>query len=93
MIRNEKEYQEAVRRLQSERERIENHRKKLTDEMGLGADEAKRVIDPMVSFHQQLAEEVESYERLKRGPSPLIEAMQSSMMTACFDKAPRNAGI
>ena len=67
MIRNEKEYQEAVRRLQSERERIENHYKKLTDEMGLGVDEVKRAIDSMVSFYQQLAEEVESYERLKRG--------------------------
>jgi ribosome-binding protein aMBF1 (putative translation factor) len=34
-----------------------------------GLDEAaiKRVIDPIESFHLQLKEEVESYERLKRG--------------------------
>jgi transcriptional regulator with XRE-family HTH domain len=33
----------------------------------LGEEEIKRVIDPMESFHLQLKEEVESYERLKRG--------------------------
>ena len=33
---------------------------------GLAADEIKRVIDPMESFHLQLKEEVDSYERLKR---------------------------
>jgi ribosome-binding protein aMBF1 (putative translation factor) len=35
--------------------------------MGLGSDEIKRVTDPVRSFRQQLLEEVESYERLKRG--------------------------
>jgi hypothetical protein len=35
--------------------------------MGLGRDELKRALDPLRSFHLQLAEEVESYERLKRG--------------------------
>jgi ribosome-binding protein aMBF1 (putative translation factor) len=33
----------------------------------LGDDEVKRVIDPIESFHLQLQEEVESYERLRRG--------------------------
>ena len=35
--------------------------------MGLSGDDLKRALDPLRSFHEQLAEEVESYERLKRG--------------------------
>lgn len=66
MIRNEHEYQEAVRRLREEQERLAEHRKRL-EEMGLAADEVKRVLDPLRSFHEQLSEEVKGYERLKRG--------------------------
>lgn len=66
MIRNEGEYQEAVARLTAERVRLDEHRKRLQDS-GLGDEEIKRVVDPMESFHLQLREEVESYERLKRG--------------------------
>ena len=65
MIRNEAEYREAVQRLDAERTRLSEHRTRLK-EAGLADDEVKRVIDPMESFHLQFAEEVESYERLKR---------------------------
>lgn len=66
MIRNESEYKEAVARLAEERNRLTEHRSRLK-EAGLSEEEIKRVIDPMESFHLQLAEEVESFERLKRG--------------------------
>ncbi|MGH9381054.1 MAG: helix-turn-helix domain-containing protein [Thermoanaerobaculia bacterium] len=66
MIRNENEYQEAVRRLAEEEQRLAEHEARLRG-MGLGPDELKRALDPLRSFHLQLAEEVESYERLKRG--------------------------
>ena len=66
MIRNETEYKEAVDRLAEERGRLAEHRTRLK-EAGLADEEIKRVIDPMESFHLQLQEEVESYERLKRG--------------------------
>ena len=66
MIRNETEYQKASARLGVERARLDDHRVRLK-EAGLSDDEIKRVIDPMESFHLQLQEEVESYERLKRG--------------------------
>lgn len=66
MIRNETEYREAVGRVQNEIDRLENHRRTLQAE-GLTGDEIKRVMDPLVSFHLQLKEEVEAYERLKRG--------------------------
>ncbi len=66
MIRNEIEYKEAVARLKEERARLEEQRAKLS-ETGLTDEEVKRVTDPMESFHLQLQEEVESYERLCRG--------------------------
>jgi len=66
MIENETEYQEAVRRQRDERERLAQHRRRLA-EAGLAADEVKCALDPLRSFHEQLTEEVESYERLKRG--------------------------
>ncbi|HXM42900.1 MAG TPA: helix-turn-helix transcriptional regulator [Bryobacteraceae bacterium] len=66
MIRNETEYQEAAARLTDERNRLADHRARLK-QAGLSKEEIKRVVDPMESFHLQLEEEVESYERLKRG--------------------------
>ncbi len=65
MIRSESEYKEAVQRLAEEKKRLTEHRARLK-EAGLSKEEIKRVIDPMESFHLQLREEVESYERLKR---------------------------
>jgi ribosome-binding protein aMBF1 (putative translation factor) len=66
MIRNEAEYKEAVARLGEERNRMIEHRRRLK-ETGLSDEEIKRAVDPIESFHLQLKEEVESYERLKRG--------------------------
>ena len=75
MIRNETEYQEAVARLADERKRFVGHRAQLK-KTGLKNDEIKRVIDPMESFHLQLKEEVESYERLKRGEFDELENLR-----------------
>lgn len=66
MIRNEAEYQEAVNRLRDEAGRIKEQKDRL-QEMGLMKDEIKRALDPVRSFHEQLKEEVASYERLRRG--------------------------
>lgn len=66
MIRNETEYQEATVLLIAEKKRLSDHRRRLR-KAGLKAQEIKRVINPIESFHLQLREEVESYERLKRG--------------------------
>ena len=75
MIRNETEYQEAVARLGEERKRLTEHAARLK-EAGLNPDEIKRVTDPMESFHLQLKEEVESYERLKRGQFEELENLR-----------------
>ena len=66
MIRSEAEYQEAVRRLGEQEERLKEQQARLA-EMGLQPAEVKRAMDPVRSFRQQLAEEAETYERLRRG--------------------------
>jgi DNA-directed RNA polymerase specialized sigma subunit len=66
MIRNEAEYQAAVQRLKGESQRLRQQEKQLK-ELKLAKEEIKRVLDPIQSFHLQLKEEVQSYERLKRG--------------------------
>jgi predicted transcriptional regulator len=66
MIRNETEYREAVNRLQEEKANIARHKAEL-EQLDLSQEEVKRLVDPLLSFHLQLQEEVESYERLKRG--------------------------
>lgn len=66
MIRNDREHQEAARRLRAEEARMLLQRKRLK-ELGLSGAELKRALDPMRAFSAQLVEEVESYERLKRG--------------------------
>ena len=75
MIRNEAEYQEASQRLADEVQRFAEHRKRLKAE-GLSDVEIKRVIDPLESFHLQLKEEVEAYERLKRGEFEEMENLR-----------------
>jgi ribosome-binding protein aMBF1 (putative translation factor) len=65
MIRSEAEYREAAARLEAEQHRLAEHRTRLKA-TGLSDEEVKRVTDPLMSFHLQLSEEVESYERLKR---------------------------
>lgn len=66
MIRNEREYQEAAQRLREERSRLASYQAEL-EKSGLAPDAIKRAMDPLRSFHLQLAEEVEYYEQLKRG--------------------------
>ena len=75
MIRNEAEYQEASTRLADERLRLAAHRDRL-QEAGLTPEEIKRVSDPMESFHLQLQEEVDSYERLQRGEFEELENLR-----------------
>ena len=65
MIRSVHEYKEATRRLAEDREFIAQQRAAL-EEVGLTAEEIERGLEPALSFHAQLAEEVAWYERVKR---------------------------
>jgi transcriptional regulator with XRE-family HTH domain len=69
MIRNDTEYQQAVRRSQEERARLGDHETRLR-ESGLSPDEVRRALEPLQSFHLQLTDEIEAYDRLKRGELP-----------------------
>lgn len=66
MIRNETEYKAAVRRVKEQGERLKQQAAQLRA-TELTNDEVKRVLDPVRSFHEQLKDEIQSYERLKRG--------------------------
>lgn len=66
MIRNETEYQQAVARLDAERDRIAQYAVDWAAQ-GYTAEQVAKLRQPLESFHMQLVEEVESYERLKRG--------------------------
>jgi len=76
MIRNESEYKAAVERLAAEEARLAAQEAEL-QAMSLPPDQIKRVLDPLRSFHLQLAEEVASYERLKRGEFDEIRNLRS----------------
>ena len=65
MIRNEKEYKEAIRRSQQNEAVIKKQKEELKKN-NLSEKEIKRALDPMLSFHQQLVEEIEWYENVKR---------------------------
>ena len=66
MIRNESEYQQAIKRIEEEKTRLAEHCK-TWKKQGFTAKQVKNLKEPLESFHLQLVEEVESYERLKRG--------------------------
>lgn len=66
MIRNETEYTKAVERIAEEETLLKKQQAELRS-MDLTKAEIKRAMDPLRSFHAQLKEEVESYERLCRG--------------------------
>ena len=66
MIRSESEYRNAVERLREEESRMTDRKQELA-ELDLSHEEIKRAMDPLRSFHEQLREEVASYENLKRG--------------------------
>lgn len=66
MIRSDAEYREALDRLDAEQRRLDAQREQL-ERMDLSTEQIKRAMDPLESFHRQLVEEAQSYERLRRG--------------------------
>lgn len=65
MIRSEAEYQEALRRLEQDREVAARQREALANE-GFTPAEVEHGMEPLLSFQAQLAEEVEWYENVRR---------------------------
>lgn len=75
MIRTESEYRDALERLGQDREIIQEQRKRL-EELGLNSEEVNRAMAPFLSFHEQLREEVEGYEAMRRGDRAEIENLE-----------------
>jgi DNA-binding XRE family transcriptional regulator len=65
MIKTESEYRECLKRLEQDRKHIAQQRKTLK-ENGLKPEQVKNAMQAAWSFHEQLKEEVEWYERVKK---------------------------
>lgn len=66
MIRSEQEYRKALERLEQDLVVLKEQRTQL-EKLGLEGEKLARALQPIQSFHEQLREEVEMYERMKRG--------------------------
>jgi DNA-binding XRE family transcriptional regulator len=66
MIRTETEYKEAVKRRDAEKTQIEEYRTQLENQ-GVSPEMLEKAMQPYESFRLQLVEEIEGYERIKRG--------------------------
>jgi DNA-directed RNA polymerase specialized sigma subunit len=75
MIRTQAEYELARKRLADDVSIMAEQQKRLA-ELGLGQEEVARAMEPAQSFHAQLAEEVEAYDRMKRGDLDPISDLQ-----------------
>lgn len=76
MIRNEREYKEAISRLEQDQEVIAAQRRALV-ERGLSKEEVERGLGPMLSFHAQLQEEVEWYEKVRHRDFEVIDNLSA----------------
>lgn len=74
MIRNQKEYNEALRRIREDEEFIAEQRKAL-EGMALGPEQVERAMQPALSFHAQLVEEVGWYDRVRRRDFDTIKSL------------------
>ncbi len=72
MIRTESEYREAKKRLEQDLEVIA-HQREAFRKAGLTESEVEFALEPALSFHAQLAEEVTWYEKVKRREFGTIE--------------------
>ena len=75
MIRTESEYREALARLEDEKARMDQEHQRLEDQ-GLTSEEIDLVTAAVRSFHEQLVEEVQGYERLLRGDFDELQNFQ-----------------
>ena len=66
MIRTESEYVRAKERLENDKDYLGKLREALS-QANLDKEETERAMKPALSFHEQLVEEVETYERMRRG--------------------------
>jgi ribosome-binding protein aMBF1 (putative translation factor) len=76
MIRTEAEYKNAQKKLDQEQETLQRQREQL-GEIDLSDEEVERALEPMISFRDQLREEIETYEQMRRGDLPDLHDLRS----------------
>lgn len=76
MIRTESEYKSAIERLEKDRDFLAAQKSQFQAK-GMTQREIDRAMQPSVSFHEQLKEEVDAYERIVRGDISPIEDLSS----------------
>ena len=73
MLRTERDYQEALKRLAQDKLVIDCQREEL-GKTGLSEEDLEFSMQPLISFHQQLEEEVKWYEDAREGRfSPIYD--------------------
>ena len=72
MIKTEREYFEAKKRLEEEFRSIESQKIKM-EQAEMSEEHISLALDPLASFAFQLQEEVEGYEKIKRGQFDILE--------------------
>uniref|UniRef100_E6Q7N0 HTH cro/C1-type domain-containing protein n=1 Tax=mine drainage metagenome TaxID=410659 RepID=E6Q7N0_9ZZZZ len=75
MIKTDKAYNTAVRRLKDDDAHLSAKREALVHE-GLSDEQIDRVLEAEVSFHLQLREEVEWYDSVRRGDFQAVTNLQ-----------------
>lgn len=76
MIRTEAEYKRAQERLEQDQKTIQMQREQLQT-MDLKGEEVDRALEPMITFRDQLLEEVATYERMRRGDLEVLHNLTS----------------
>lgn len=76
MIRTDTEYKNTLKRLKEDKKAMEAYKQNFI-EQGYEGEELDRLMQPLISFHNQLKEEVEAYERIKRGDLGAIFNLKS----------------
>jgi len=75
MIRTEKDYKEAKKRLEEDKKMMELQKTRLKKH-GLSKAEIEEAMEPLVSFHLQLKEEIEWYEEVREGNLNLVGSIK-----------------
>lgn len=72
MIRTEEEYQAALQRVEDEERAIGQERERLLAE-GVSPEHADTALEAYIAFRMQFVDEIEEYEKLRRGKLDDIE--------------------
>lgn len=72
MIRTEEEYQAALARVQDEEQAMAKERERLIAQ-GISPEHADIALEPYIAFRMQFLDEIEEYEKLRRGQIDDVE--------------------